>query len=140
MKLHVKGDSLSILLLHDRIVCLKVLCVITSHCQYLKYFQSDFLTCCELLIIRTKPGPCTAVGGGQGGNWPPEKTIFIIFKVSLLTILWIFGTFSAYWLYCPLMKKSFVRPCTKLIIEIFRDLFRNCTIYKTRKMYIKFYK
>jgi hypothetical protein len=45
-------------------------------------------------------GPYT-VGGGGGGNCPPDKTIFTIFRMSLLIILWIFGTFLVYSPYCP---------------------------------------
>ena len=50
-------------------------------------------------------------GGCQGGNCPPplEKTIFTIFRMPLLIIIWIFGTFLAYRPYCPLVKKSCVR-------------------------------
>ena len=36
---------------------------------------------------------------------PPEKTIFTIFRMSLLIILWIFGTFLAYGPYCPSGEK-----------------------------------
>jgi hypothetical protein len=35
----------------------------------------------------------TQRGGGSGATAPAEKTIFTIFRMSLLSILWIFGTF-----------------------------------------------
>jgi hypothetical protein len=62
-----------------------------------------------------KSGPYTA--GAGGGELPPplEKTIFTIFRRSLL-ILWISGTYRPYMPYCPpLVKKSCVRPWFKSV-------------------------
>ena len=70
---------------------------------------------------RTKGG---GGGGRQGGNChpppprKPEKTIFTIFRMSLLIILWIFSAYRLYSLYChPLVKKSCVRPCSNIILS-----------------------
>ena len=73
------------------------------------------------------PGPYTAVGGGgggQGGSAPPplpEKTIFTIFRMSLLIILWIFGTFSAYRPYCP--------PGENILRTALRVSLKNWTLF-----------
>jgi hypothetical protein len=57
--------------------------------QLLCFLASNFLV-----------GPYSAGGGGRQGA-TLEKTIFTIFRMSFLIILSIFGTFSAYRLYCP---------------------------------------
>jgi hypothetical protein len=52
---------------------------------------------------------CTrAVHSGGGGQLPPEKTIFTIFRMTLLIILCVFGTFRHIGLTDPLVKKSCV--------------------------------
>ena len=65
----------------------------------------------------SKAGPYTA-GGGSGATAapPPKKTIFTIFRMSLmLIILWI-DFFRHIGLIAPWRKKSCVRPCSKVQI------------------------
>jgi hypothetical protein len=51
--------------------------------------------------------PYTAGGGGARGTTAPQRKLyFTIFRMSLLIILWVFGTFSAYRPYCPPGEKN----------------------------------
>jgi hypothetical protein len=86
----------------------------------LTYFYKWAITC-EIEILNLikcgsgicngcDPGPYTAQGRGrqEGATALLKKTIFTIFRMSLLIILWIFGTFFNIYNkpYCPLV----IRP------------------------------
>ena len=69
----------------------------------IKFFQSG-----EIVAQgRTQRG---GGGGAMGATAPPppEKTIFTIFRMSLLVILWIFGAFFSIQALLPPVKKSCV--------------------------------
>jgi hypothetical protein len=61
---------------------------------------------------RTQRGRGGGGGGGGGTTSPLENTIFTIFRMTLLIILWVFGTFFGIYTLLPVCwKTSCLRPC-----------------------------